>query len=272
VAPYRNASQKVIIKTKPMEIYKQGDPRWGKMKINGTSSTLSGYGCFICSLASLAGMTPPEALTRLEKAGAFNRDLIISDKAALALGLEYTPPARSADFNPTFVCIVEVDYKPETTQKEQHFCVYFPDGKIGDPIDGKIKKNPYRIISYRLFKEKKNWEALYNQALKDQKQAEELAEEAREECAKLQKQLDQLEEAHLKELLPAQQDIEELKSENAKLKYQVDFYREHLEEDERKIEAFSKEIERLEAIQTRDIQNTTIPQAFSFLLSVITKK
>lgn len=110
------------------------------------------------------------------------------------------------------------------------------------------------------------------QALKDQKQAEELAEEAREECAKLQKQLDKIEEAHLKELLPAQQDIEELKSENAKLKYQVDFYREHLEEDERKIEAFNKQINRLEAIQTRDIQNTTIPQAFSFLLSVITKK
>lgn len=251
-----------------MQIYKQSDPRWGNLKINGTKSTLANYGCFICSLASLADITPDEALRKLEKAGAFNKDLIISEKAAKALNLEYDPVKRSSDFQPSHTCIVEVDYKPATSQKDQHFCVYFTDGTIGDPIDGSIKKNPYRIISFRLFKPKQaeiDWKKKYEEAT-------ELADEAREECVRLQKQLDKLEADHLKELLPMQQDIEELKSQISNL--QADNW--NLDQEKRRVvnenNLLKQEISRLDAIQGLNIEKTTIPQAVAFLLSVIFKK
>jgi hypothetical protein len=247
-------------------MFKQGDQKWANLKINGTSSTMKNYGCFITCLAELAGITPPEALKTLEKGKAFSGDLIISDKAAKALNLELDPIRRSADFKPNHTCIVEVDYKPETSAKDQHFCVYFPDGTIGDPIDGKVKKNPYRIISFRLFKAKEtiDWKKKYEDA-------EELAEEAREDCARIQKQLDNLETDHLKELLPMQQDIDELKrqlSTEQTISYNLNQTNQNLVT---KNNDLKNEVDRLNNIQGLNVEKTSVPNAVKFLLEVIFK-
>lgn len=140
-----------------MKYYSQRDPKWANLKLGNSNSTIGRYGCFLTSLAMLAEIPPDQANEKLKKEGAFSKDLIISDKAADALGLEYSPPARSAHFVPYYDCIAEVDFNPATAKKEQHFVVYLTDGKIVDPWDlnPKPKKNPYNIISIRLFKKNK---------------------------------------------------------------------------------------------------------------------
>lgn len=140
-----------------MKYYSQRDPKWANLKLGNSNSTIGRYGCFLTSLAMLAEIPPDQANEKLKKEGAFSKDLIISDKAADALGLEYSPPARSAHFVPYYDCIAEVDFNPATARKEQHFVVYLTDGRIVDPWDlnPKPKKNPYNIISIRLFKKNK---------------------------------------------------------------------------------------------------------------------
>jgi hypothetical protein len=136
-------------------MYIQSDPRWANLKINGTNSTLGSYGCFIMCLSWLSEKEPPEALKLLEKGGAFKGDLIITEKACEVLGLNYDPPARSEHFNPSIECVVEVYL---SVRYPQHFCIWNGDGTILDPIDGKKKKNPYRIISFRLITKKQKME------------------------------------------------------------------------------------------------------------------
>jgi len=133
-----------------MEILQQRDPRWANIKLGFGTTTIGSHGCFLTDLSMMAGITPDKANEILKKAGAFNKDLIISDKAAKALGLEYYPPPRSEAFNCSHTCIAEVDFNPATTTKEQHFVVLQPDGTQLDSWTGKTSK--YRIISIRVFR------------------------------------------------------------------------------------------------------------------------
>jgi len=249
-----------------MEIFCQKDSRWGKLKINGTNSTMANCGCKVCTSASLAGITPDEALKMLEQGKAFDRDLLYDDRVAEVLGLEFDPKRRSADFKPSHICMVEVDYKPTTSNVDQHFCVYFPDGTIGDSIDGKIKKNPYRIISFRLFKPKEviDWKKKYEEAV-------DKFDEAVGECARLQKQLDNLEKDHLKELLPAQQDVEKLMrqlSTEQTTSYNLNQTNQNLTTMNNDLK---NEVDRLNNIQGLNVEKTTVPNAVKFLLEVIFK-
>lgn len=253
-------------------MYSQNDKRWSNLKINGTSSTIGRFGCFVVSLAELAGMPPPEALKLLERGGAFNKDLIISDKAAKALNLDFDPTRRSDDFKPTHTCVVEVDYKPSTPAPDQHFCLAFTDGTIGDPIDGKIKKNPYRVISYRLFKTRENWKDKLDQAEKIIEEKNAIIEETREECARLQKQLDKLEEDHLKELIPMQEDITTLENQIDSLKFENGVLNETKEKLLSENTQLKEEINRLNNIQGLNVEKTSVAEAVKFLLEVIFKK
>lgn len=100
----------------------------------------------------LAGITPDKANDILKQALAFNGALIISDKAAKALGLDYSPPPRSKQFQPYRLCIAEVDFSPSPGE-QQHFVVYDPDNRIFlDPWTGsKEPFSKYEVVSYRLF-------------------------------------------------------------------------------------------------------------------------
>ncbi len=57
--------------------YKQGDPKWKNIVINGTKSTLGRYGCTITIIGDLFNKTPRETNTWLKSLGAFQGDLVL---------------------------------------------------------------------------------------------------------------------------------------------------------------------------------------------------
>lgn len=126
------------------------------MIIAGTS-TMADFGCFITCLAMLSYEAPDVVLKKLQTQGGLNGDLIDSPKAAKTLGLKYEGKVTT---RPTFPCIAEVDFIPETSKKEQHFVIFLPLGeedKIIDPWTGKVRKGDHygKIVSWRLFHENK---------------------------------------------------------------------------------------------------------------------
>lgn len=130
-------------------MYNQRNKKWADLKINGTNSTMGSYGCFITSLAWLAGIKPDEALHKLEKGGGLSRDLVLSEKSAEILGLDYFPPARSPELSVSYTCIAEVDFSTNPG-KQQHFVVLEPDGTQLDPWTGLTSNYP--IVTKRLFR------------------------------------------------------------------------------------------------------------------------
>lgn len=57
-------------------LYAQRDPRWGAVKLGNSTSTLSGFGCVVCSIASMLSSfqalpTPPEVNDRLKRTHQF---------------------------------------------------------------------------------------------------------------------------------------------------------------------------------------------------------
>ncbi len=107
----------------------------------------------------LVDKEPPEVNEILKKAGAFDKDLIISDKAAKALGLEYTGKEYDINKEPDwFPNIKEVDMSP-SPGKQQHFVVRIKEDKkyIIDPWTGKKEAiGFYPFCSYRRFRVKEN--------------------------------------------------------------------------------------------------------------------
>ena len=120
------------------------------------TSTIGMYGCKLTSLAMLAYITPPEANKKLLDGGAFTGDLISDDKASVALSLPYNGRfAYGAIPDPKGVCMAEVDMSP-APNKQQHFVVWLGfENKIIDPWTGTVVKNPYTLVSWRMFVEKK---------------------------------------------------------------------------------------------------------------------
>jgi lysozyme len=129
--------------------YSQKDPRWANEKLGTCNDTIGKSGCKVACLASFAGITPSEANKRIPyQSGCLTEDV----SAAKALGLEFN---GRVTVKPSYECIAETDhYKPNGVP--QHFFILLADGTIADPLDldPKPKKNPYKIVSYRLFKRK----------------------------------------------------------------------------------------------------------------------
>ena len=122
----------------------QTEPRWKNKKLGTCTDTIGQSGCFITSLAMLADKLPDEVNDILRDGGGYsNGCLVIADKAAELLGLEYN--GKSFD-RPDYDCIIETNYY--APKVPQHFCVLTKDG-ILDPLGKNIN---YPIVSYRLFK------------------------------------------------------------------------------------------------------------------------
>lgn len=139
-----------------MTTYSQRDPRWKDIKLGFGQTTIGGYGCFLTCLSMLVGKTPDVVNQMLKSGGAFHNDLIISDRAAVVLGLQYSGKEYDINKSPDwFPSIKEVDMSP-AAGKQQHFVVRITDaGKkyILDPWDGQRKGlSFYPFVSYRLFK------------------------------------------------------------------------------------------------------------------------
>lgn len=141
-------------------MYSQRDKRWGHIKIGLSNSRIKDYGCFITALGMMINKNPKQVNEILTKARAYNYDLVNSPKAAKALGLEYKGITTTP---PKFMCPAEVDFSP--APGIQHHFVVFNGNCIYDPWTGKkesLKK--YRIINYRLFKQKsmnKNFKKIF---------------------------------------------------------------------------------------------------------------
>ena len=138
-----------------MNKFSMRDSRWAHMQIGETGYTLCYYGCFIVSLAMLDGRTPDEVLKELNYGNAFNKEgMLYSDVAAKILDMKYSGKTRRRQ---GITCIAETDhYKSHGV--DQHFFVWLGKDKIIDSLDGKIKDNPYHIVSYRLFRSKNGGE------------------------------------------------------------------------------------------------------------------
>jgi len=131
--------------------YSQKDLRWSKTQL-GTckGETLGASGCKVASLGNLLGKSPVEINDLLLKKNGYTSGCLISDaKVAPILGLGYDgakiKPARE-------ICIAETNHWA-SKGVPQHFFLWRPGNEIVDPLDLKPtwKKNPYFVVSYRLF-------------------------------------------------------------------------------------------------------------------------
>lgn len=137
---------------KPYTTYSQRDPRWANVKLGFGSTTIGSHGCFVTSLSMMVNKRPDEVNEILKKNGGFNGDLVVSEKAAQALGLEYF--GKEYDINKV------PDWYPNIKEVRmngyQHFVLrIFEDGKkfIIDPWTGTRQRiDLYPFKSYRLFK------------------------------------------------------------------------------------------------------------------------
>lgn len=126
-----------------MTYYSQKDPRWAN-EIYAAGLTFKAYGCFVTSLAMICDIEPPKVAEILRNNGCFDsQGYLNSDKAAVALGLEYNGVSKT---RPDYDCICETAYF--APKNPQHFFVLTKDG-VQDPLGLGIN---YPIKSYRLFK------------------------------------------------------------------------------------------------------------------------
>lgn len=148
-----------------MNLYSQKDPRWKDDRLGTCSDTIANSGCNLCSMSMLGGILPPEA----NKNVSYTNGCLMSDQGnAEQFGLKYL--GRTTDA-PWFMCKAETDHW-KSKGVPQHFFVWRPDGMIADPLDYPCvwKKNPYHIVSYRLFEanETKEKSMKINDKMKDE--------------------------------------------------------------------------------------------------------
>jgi len=134
-----------------MNLYSQKDPRWMTDRLGSCKDTIGQSGCNLCSMSMIAGVIPTET----NKVIPFVSGCLMSDESsAKALGLIFKGRVSKA---PSSICKAETDHW-KSVGVPQHFFVWRPDGMIADPLDYPVswKKNPYHIVSYRLFDGIKN--------------------------------------------------------------------------------------------------------------------
>ena len=136
----------------------QLDPRWKNARLGPSNLTVGGYGCFICSLCTLAQVDASKLIFHKENHKFITKGgLLISPYAAKHVGME-TKSSRSGqgldepmpDKDAPCIAITE-HYKDKGIPT--HFFVYLGDDMIIDPLDRKPipKRNPYKIKRYRHF-------------------------------------------------------------------------------------------------------------------------
>jgi hypothetical protein len=93
---------------------------------------------------------------KLSASGGLKDGLIVSDKAAWILGLQYFGISKE---KPDYDTIAMTDFYdvPGTKRIEQHFFIVLKDGTRFDPL-GSSKVIDYKIVEYRLFKRKEQVE------------------------------------------------------------------------------------------------------------------
>lgn len=131
-----------------MELYSQKDPAYGHRKLGKSKLTVSGFGCFVCSIATLYQRHPEELLA--VTGGIQNDGNLISDVLARACGGRALPGTTKP---PTGWCIAKTDHYASAGYPTHFFCVNPQTREQIDPLDLPAKVEPltYRILEYRPF-------------------------------------------------------------------------------------------------------------------------
>ena len=125
---------------------------YSKLFLGNSGLTVADAGCYSACLAMVTGRSMEELVKLFNKKGVYNRGGYIKhpdDRKALDLDEYY-----STMNTPEFLCIAEVDFKPDP-KKQQHFVVWIGDGRIIDPWGGAIRENPYKVYNFRIYKKLK---------------------------------------------------------------------------------------------------------------------
>lgn len=128
-----------------MTPYSQKDGRWSGLYIGNSKLKIGPWGCALTCGAILSDKAPNELNELMRKNGGFTKDgLVLWDVMARLLNLNWNPD-RTKKIGPIALAVTN-HYFPGTPQ---HFYVHLADGTIIDPVDGKVKKNPYNVIGWR---------------------------------------------------------------------------------------------------------------------------
>lgn len=147
------------------------------------------------------------------------------------------------------------------------------DGKVVYVYSGTGKNSGWGdMVVIEETKDTTDWKKKYEEA-------QEIIEETRNECARLQKQLDDFDVSRLRELIPMQADITTLEKQLDEKNLQLRTCDENnlslvgkALELEKTITQLKGEVERLNNLQGLNVEKTTIGQAVKFLLEVALKK
>lgn len=131
-----------------MQLYSQKDPAYSNQRLGGSKLTVNGYGCFLCSIATIYQRPVTELL---KVPGAFVGDgNLVSSVLAKHCGGEAKPATTTP---PKGWCIAMTDHYKDAGFPTHFFCVN-PDTKEQiDPLDLPAKVEPlsYKIVQYRPF-------------------------------------------------------------------------------------------------------------------------
>lgn len=133
-----------------MKLYSQKDPAYGYLKLGTSKLTVNGYGCFLCSIATLY-QKPVTDLLNVQ--GAFVGDgNLVSQVLAKYCGGAALPPQTTP--NPLNQWQIAVTDHYKDAGFSTHFFLYnHQTNEQIDPLDfpAKVEKRTYNIIQYRPF-------------------------------------------------------------------------------------------------------------------------
>ncbi len=130
-----------------MNLYSQKDPAYSKKHLGKSKLTVHGYGCFVCSIATLYQIDPAELL---EVPKAFTKEgLLDSSKLAQFCGGEVTKKLIAPDG----WCIAMTDHYKDQGFETHFFCVNTQTNEMVDPLKfpARIEPISYKIKHYRVF-------------------------------------------------------------------------------------------------------------------------
>ena len=270
-----------------MKTYSQKDPRYKNVRVGFGKLTIGQAGCFLCCLSSIAEIEPPEAnrLLKLHNGyGGKYGNLIRSENAAKALGLEYQGKQSPLTTSIQYPVIMETNYY-KSRGIPQHFVIMTDSKHILDPLDYPVKekKNPYPIVSYRLFNKQKN---MKEHKVKELKKAAEKyfglklgkrissSEDRKiaEGIKEMYKEVVDLTHIHAtidEETDNCQRELEKEKEKNKRFSQTISGYYKRVKELENQIEVQKETIEDLENVNNQVAKDTKILDALAFALKAI---
>lgn len=131
-----------------MKYYSQIDPAYSAKLLPLSNLRIRGYGCLLCSLATLG---QGELLDLLKVPGAFAQGgLAVSGVIAKAMGMFYVGPSTTA---PKGWCIGRTDKYAAQGFPTHFLCVNVDTNEMIDPLKfpARIEPLTYKINQYRVF-------------------------------------------------------------------------------------------------------------------------